>query len=80
MKIRVITFGIARDILGTGNLEITLPEGATVDTIQHYFRAQYPALSRLSSLMIALNAEYADGATVVRENDEVALIPPVSGG
>lgn len=80
MTIRVLTFGIARDITGTGTLEVQLPEGATIDTAQQYFREKYPALNRLSSLIIALNAEYAPGETVLRENDEIALIPPVSGG
>ena len=80
MKIRVLAFGIARDITGTGTMEVELPEGATIDTVQQFFREKYPSLNRLSSLIIALNAEYASGETVLRENDEIALIPPVSGG
>ncbi len=80
MKIRVLTFGIARDITGAGTLDVQLPEGATIDTAHQYFREKYPALNRLSSLLIALNAEYASSETVLRENDEIALIPPVSGG
>lgn len=80
MKIRVLTFGIARDITGAGILELELPEGSTIGSAQNYFLERYPALSRLSSLVIAHNAEYAPVATVLRENDEIALIPPVSGG
>ena len=80
MRIRVLTFGITRDITGAGTIDLDLPEGATAADVDRHFRDHYPALGRLSSLLMAVNTEYAAPDTLLRENDEVALIPPVSGG
>lgn len=80
MKIRVLTFGIARDITGAGLLELELPDGSDTDTLHTHLLQQFPAFKRLNSLLIAVNAGYAEPGTLLRENDEIALIPPVSGG
>lgn len=80
MTIQILTFGIARDITGASALKIDLSEGATVADLQAVLWEQFPAFARLSSLMIAVNAAYSSEQTVLRESDEVALIPPVSGG
>lgn len=80
MKIRVLTFGIARDIAEADNLEIELPNGATAATLQSHLHELYPGFKRLKSLQIAINAEYAAPDVLLQENDEIAIIPPVSGG
>lgn len=80
MKVRILSFGIARDITGAGAFDLDLPEGADLGILQEYLLRQYPAFKRLSSLMFAVNARYATGDTKLRDEDEVALIPPVSGG
>lgn len=80
MKIRVLTFGIARDITNADTIQVELPAGSNAATLQTRLQEQYPAFKRLNSLRIAVNAEYADPDTLLRENDEIALIPPVSGG
>lgn len=80
MKIKVLTFGIARDITNTDTLVVELPAGASAGELQHHLQEQFPAFKRLNSLRIAVNAEYATAETLLRENDEIALIPPVSGG
>lgn len=80
MKIRVLTFGIARDIVNTDMLLVELPAGSNAGALQNLLQEQFPAFKRLNSLRIAVNTEYAGPETLLRENDEIALIPPVSGG
>ena len=80
IKIKVLAFGVARDITGAGSVELQFPEGTTLAQVQRHFQEKYPAFNRLSNLLLAINAEYAAPDTMLRENDEVALIPPVSGG
>ena len=80
MKIKVLTFGIARDIAGAEPLEVELIDGASIADLKIELQKRYPAFQRLSSFLFAVNAEYAAGPTILKENDEVAIIPPVSGG
>lgn len=79
MKCRLKTFGIAREILGGSDVLIEM-SGHSVADLRHYLANRYPALSGLHSLFIAVNHAYADDQTQLRESDEIALIPPVSGG
>jgi len=79
MKCRIKTFGIAREILGSKEVELEI-NGRTVADLQKELNQQYPSLESLNSLFIAINQNYADGSTVLKETDEIALIPPVSGG
>ena len=80
MQVRVLFFGILKDIAGKASDEVSLPEGATVrDLLSHY--AQDAKLKgMLGSIAVALNQEYAAPATRLHEQDEVGLLPPVSGG
>lgn len=80
MKISILAFGIAKDILGQRFLDWELPEGAAVADLRASLTAQFPALSKLTSVRLAVNSEYAEAEDFLSENDEVALIPPVSGG
>ena len=80
MQVRVLFFGILKDIAGKASDEVSLPEGATVrDLLSHY--AQDTRLKGLlGSIAVALNQEYAAPTAGLREQDEVGLLPPVSGG
>ncbi len=78
MKVRVKSYGIAREIAGS-DFEIEV-NGKTVGDLRIAILATYPALAGLSSLMIAVNAAYAEEDTSLGPADEVVLIPPVSGG
>jgi molybdopterin synthase sulfur carrier subunit len=79
MKYKVKAFGITSDLLGgrENTLEI---HGQTVAALRAQLISMYPQLAGLKSLMIAVNNEYADDSTELQESDEIALIPPVSGG
>lgn len=80
MKIKILAFGISRDILGGSTVEMQIPDGASVADLRAALYRQYPALQKLNNLAIALNAEYAAEEQEISERDEVVLIPPVSGG
>lgn len=78
MKIKC--FGIVRDIVG---VELLSMEGLTskcVGDLRVELHEQYPELKELSQLMIAINLEYAQDDQIIQAQDEIAIIPPVSGG
>ncbi len=79
MKLKIKPFGISRDILGGREMEFQLA-GNSVGDLRKALYGQFPKLADLNSLFIAVNLEYADDATALTETDEIALIPPVSGG
>ncbi|MEZ4825404.1 MAG: MoaD/ThiS family protein [Bacteroidia bacterium] len=80
MKISLLAFGITKDILGARELTLELPEPASVDSLLAFLAARYPQFSDLQSLRVAVNSEYAPGNHSISPNDEIVLIPPVSGG
>ncbi|UOR04596.1 molybdopterin converting factor subunit 1 [Hymenobacter aerilatus] len=80
MKLTIALFGITREIVGRPTLELTTPDGKSVQNLLAELRQQYPALGKLSSLAVAVNNDYATDDTALHERDEIALIPPVSGG
>src|SRR5205814_2252916 len=81
MRARVLFFGMLRDIVGKAAEDAELPEGADLESVFELYRGRYPRLGDLSrSIVIARNEEFADRRTRVAEGDEVAFLPPVSGG
>jgi len=81
MKIHIKLFASVREIVGQKELILEVPDGMTASALPQQLAAQYPRLRTLVSfLKVAVNQEYADGARVLAEGDEVALLPPVSGG
>ncbi|KAA9327544.1 MoaD/ThiS family protein [Hymenobacter busanensis] len=80
MNLSIALFGITREIVGSSVLQLDVPEGQSVDGLLTQLRQHYPALGQLSSLAVAVNNEYAEPTDRLHERDDVALIPPVSGG
>ena len=80
MTIHVLAFGIAKEILGGSSVAITLPGTSTINTLRQQLENQYIGLKKLTSFMIAVNGEYASPEQILKPGDEVAIIPPVSGG
>lgn len=80
MNIKILLFGITRDIIGNSTLSLTVPRDQNVGSMLRELKSRYPAFNELTSLLVAVNSEYADEKLVLKENDEIALIPPVSGG
>jgi molybdopterin converting factor subunit 1 len=80
MQLKILAFGIARDIIGQFELPVELSDGADVATLKTFLIAQFPDFQKLASLRVAVNAEYADDTAPLQPQDEIVLIPPVSGG
>lgn len=81
MRVTVRLFARLRDLAGAGELTRDLPDHATVATLWQALVAEHPGLGAYeSSLSCAVNAEYAKFRTALAEGDEVAFLPPVSGG
>ena len=79
MQVRVLFFGVLKDLLSSSGEAVMLPEAATVAQLLERLRngASHPVWSALA---VAVNQEYAPASVVLHEGDEVALLPPVSGG
>ena len=80
MEIKVLAFGIAKDIFGAPSVRLQLVNDSTIYNLQYLLEQQYPRLQQLASYMIAVNNEYALPGDTIHERDEIAIIPPVSGG
>lgn len=80
MKYKINLFGITRDIVGSNITEVEMSQLADVQAILGKLKTNYPKLKDIKSLLVAVNSEYAASDLVLSENDEIALIPPVSGG
>ncbi len=78
-RYKIKAFGITREILGARENVLEL-NAKTVAELRQALVAIYPQLSGLRSLAIAVNSDYADDTLALQETDEIALIPPVSGG
>ena len=81
MKVKVLLFGPVAAAAGRDVLNLDLKPGARVEDALVACRAACPIIpARQGSLALAVNAEWADGDRILLDGDEVALIPPVSGG
>src|SRR5215217_334599 len=81
VRIRVLFFGAARDVVDSGSLELSVDAPATVSSAFRNLVERFSGLERFGrSLLFAVNQEYATPDTLLAENDELAVFPPVSGG
>lgn len=72
-------FASAREVLGRSEFRMTVDDGTTIELLDRQIRALSSQLDEMP-FMLALNKQYPERGTVVKEGDEVAIIPPVSGG
>ncbi len=81
IRIKVLFFGAARDAVGNAEVELLLNSESTSRKALDQLLETFPQLSRFgSSLLVAVNQEYARGEVSLRDGDELAVFPPVSGG
>lgn len=80
MKIKILAFGITKDILGASEKELEVQDDLNVGQLKEKLESDFPQLVKLKSYFIALNEEYAEDDQVITNTDEIAIIPPVSGG
>jgi len=81
MQIRVLFFGVLKDLSGQGGESLDLPDAATLGDVLRHYENRIPNLRTFTpSLAMSVNQEYAGPETTLRSGDEVAFLPPVSGG
>ena len=80
MRLSVRLFASIREALGSSAVTLDLPDGATVGTLTRELHARFPQLRDLPPAMVSVNLEYVGEEHLLRENDQVAVIPPVSCG
>ena len=81
MRVKVLLFAEARDLVDASELELTMETGDDVSELRRKLVAEYPALENLLSRSVfAIDQNYALDETPLTENCTVACIPPVSGG
>ena len=80
MKINLIAYGIAKNIVSAKQLEFKFQTGDTIGSLKQRLFQRSPDLSKLKSLSFAIGENYQEDSFILHENDEVVIIPPVSGG
>jgi MoaE-MoaD fusion protein len=81
MRITILLFARLRDLVGAAQVVRDVPAGASVETAWESLAAEFPAAAPYRvSLSAAVNARYAKFAAPLADGDEVAFLPPVSGG
>ena len=80
-NLKVRLFAILRDVVGEGEITIAVPSGVTVSYLETEILKKYPQLKPFSNKFVtSVNRKVTTGDTVITSSDEIALLPPVSGG
>ena len=81
MRVKVLFFGMLKDIVGSAEEQLTVPDDAHLANIFDHFAGRFPRLREMSgSIVLARNREFSNTSERVADGDEVAFLPPVSGG
>ncbi len=80
VRIKVLFFGMLKDITGRSEEELDIDAVSLEDVFSHYARAFPPIGELSSSILVARNQQFAGRGTAITEGDEIAFLPPVSGG
>ena len=81
MKIKVLFFGLTHDLTGFDQEQVDLPDGERLDALCRRYEHRFPRLREMAeSLVTAVNQEVVERTWPLRDGDEVAFLPPVSGG
>lgn len=77
---RLLVFGVVREIFGTIAIEIALKPNTTVGELKEILEREYPKLKQLSSYVVAVSEKYSKDDRIIKPHEDLAIIPPVSGG
>jgi len=82
MKLKIHMFGVAKEIFGNRVVEVDInnTDRLSVAELKSLLEKQKPAMRDIGTYLIATNSDYATDAYIIQNTDEVAIIPPVSGG
>ncbi len=81
VRVKVLFFGMLKDIVGRAEDHIEVADDARLESVFARYARQFPRLTDLeASIVLACNQEFCDRSAAIREGDEIAFLPPVSGG
>lgn len=83
MIIKIRFFAMLKTKVGKEEANLTVPENISFDKLKDILKKEFPSIAEFidrKSLMISVNQEFADKNTIIKDGDEVALLPPFSGG
>jgi molybdopterin synthase catalytic subunit len=81
MRVKVLCFAWAREVTGKDEIELEIPDGGTVADLRARLGEEFPPFSnRMESIAVSVNQEFAGDTRGIAVGDELALIPPISGG
>ncbi|WP_117883870.1 MoaD/ThiS family protein [Aureibaculum luteum] len=80
MQIKLLLFGIVKDIVGKNTTELEIIPNTTITDFKSILIEQYPKLVAYKNFSVAVNENYVDDTYLIKANDVIAIIPPVSGG
>lgn len=80
MNLKLVTFGIAKDILGSKELNLSVDNVSSTGDLKNELTQRFPDFQKLVKFSFAVNEEYREDDFILSEGDEVVIIPPVSGG
>ena len=80
IHIQILFFGITTDLVGENAINLTVDLNTSIEDLKSNLIQKYPSLKNLNDFAIAVNEEYAENTLKLKNNDVVAIIPPVSGG
>ena len=80
MKIQLLFFGIATDLVGENSQSYSIQMNTSIKDLKNKLIADYSNLKNINEFAIAVNEEYANDDVIIKDGDVVAIIPPVSGG
>ena len=81
VRVKVLFFGMLRDIVGRAEEHIDVDEGARLGSVFDRYAGEFPRLKGMaSSIVLACNQQFCDRSAALQDGDEIALLPPVSGG
>ena len=80
MDIKLVAFGIAKEILKTSTLNFPLNGEQNIGELKQVLIDEYPEFEKLRSLRFAVNEDYQEDSYSIQPSDEIVIIPPVSGG
>ncbi|OUT93950.1 MAG: hypothetical protein CBB92_14115 [Flammeovirgaceae bacterium TMED32] len=80
MKIKLIAFGIAKEIIGPDESNLEVKNPCNIGDLKRILIIHYPEFKKIQSIKFAVNEDYQEDYFQIHEGDEVVIIPPVSGG
>ncbi len=81
MRVRILFFGLLKDLVGRSADELEIEAGARIETVYEHYASQFPKLREMAdSIAVARNEEFAEAHVELADGDELAFMPPVSGG